>query len=139
MRFLKGVNILHIDGGAGLIVGVSVFLLQEWISSLYQLPLSTIIFIALANVIYGIYAMSLVILNNTSIHFITTLVIANVAWAITCFSIMTFYFNSITLLGIAFIFLEAIFVCILSWVEWKNRFNILQPLNKCFFVENFFN
>ena len=58
MMLCKNINVLHVDGSAGLAVGLVLFALAEWVSELYRLPLNIILFLASANILYGCYALA---------------------------------------------------------------------------------
>ncbi|MDO6566387.1 hypothetical protein Q4561_04905 [Alteromonas sp. 1_MG-2023] len=77
---IKNISVLHIDGSAGLAVGLALFAFAGWISELYQLPLNTILFLASANTIYGCYALALALSNKKSLMSIKVLAIANSVW-----------------------------------------------------------
>ena len=70
MKFNKNLTILHLDVSAGLAVGLLLFLLQDWVVSVYRLPNIIIIFLATANVCYGIYALTIALSNVKSAVFI---------------------------------------------------------------------
>ncbi len=60
MKYNRKIDVLHVDGTAGLAMGVLLFALQRWVSDLYNLSGVIIYFLATANVCYGLFALSLV-------------------------------------------------------------------------------
>lgn len=117
-------NILHLDGASGLTVGTLILLLLEWVGRLYNLPVQTILFIAIANVCYGLYALSLAFSSNRSLILVSLLALANATWAIVCFAIVLIYLESVSIIGLTFLCLEGVFVFILALLEWQNKFEL---------------
>ena len=101
-------------------MGVLLFALLEWVSVLYNLPVNIVILLASANVIYGIYALTLAFLVTKPVYTITVLAIANAVCI--CIFIALYYVQTASLIGVVFIILEAVFVCILAYYEFKFRF-----------------
>ena len=122
MKLNKNIDILHLDGSAGLTVGVLLFLLQDWVGSLYNLPSSAVLFLATANVCYGVYALSLALSDNRKAASISLLAVANAAWMVVCIVVVLLYAQTANFIGLTFICLEGIFVSILGLYEWKNRY-----------------
>jgi hypothetical protein len=128
MMLRKNINVLHIDGSAGLAVGLVLFALAEWVSELYRLPLNVILFLASANILYGCYALALALSNQRSLMAIKVLSIANSVWVVICVAIVVLYVQTASPVGFLFIGGEALFVGVLAVYEWKNRF-VLAELN----------
>lgn len=128
MMLCKNINVLHVDGSAGLAMGLVLFALAEWVSELYRLPLNIILFLASANIIYGCYALALALSNQRSLMAIKVLSIANSVWVVICVAIVVLYVQTASPVGFLFIGGEALFVGVLAVYEWKNRF-VLAELN----------
>ena len=128
MMLRKNINVLHIDGSAGLAVGLVLFALAKWVSELYRLPLNVILFLASANILYGCYALALALSNKRSLMAINILSIANSVWVFVCAAIVVLYVQTASPVGFLFIGGEALFVGVLAVYEWKNRF-VLAELN----------
>lgn len=94
--------------------------------SLYRLPNIIIIFLATANVCYGIYALTVTLSNVKSAVFISILAIANTAWAAVCIAVVLYYAKTASFIGLLFIGLEGIFVSFLAYYEWKYRHVLLK-------------
>lgn len=124
----KNINVLHVDGSAGLAMGLVLFALAEWVSELYRLPLNVILFLASANILYGCYALALALSNQRSLMAIKVLSIANSVWVVICVAIVVLYVQTASPVGFLFIGGEALFVGVLAVYEWKNRF-VLAELN----------
>lgn len=128
MMLCKNINVLHVDGSAGLAVGLVLFALAEWVSELYRLPLNIILFLASANILYGCYALALALSNQRSLMAIKVLSIANSVWVVICVAIVVLYVQTASPVGFLFIGGEALFVGVLAVYEWKNRF-VMAELN----------
>ncbi|ESP94655.1 hypothetical protein [Pseudoalteromonas luteoviolacea] len=126
MNIMNKLNVLHLDGSAGLTMGMLLFLLQDWVASLYRLPDPTVHFLATANVCYGVYALTLAFSNRRNSASISLLVTANIIWAVVCVAIVLHYFQTASLIGLAFICMEGIFVIVLAFFEWKSRRELLE-------------
>lgn len=122
MKRSTKLDILYIDGGAGLTVGIALFLLHDWASHLYHLPVSTIHFLATANMCYGIYALSLALSGNRKPASIALLAAANTAWMVVCIALVLLYAQTASLIGLIFIGIEGLFVFFLASYEWRNRY-----------------
>jgi len=121
MKFNKNLTILHLDGSAGLAVGLLLFMLQDWAVNLYNLPNLIIFFLAAANVCYGVYALCLAFSSNKISVLISVLAIANTAWVTVCIAVVLYYAKTASYIGLLFIGLEGIFVSFLACYEWKYR------------------
>lgn len=121
-----GKYILHIDGFAGTSVGLLLLLFQDIASDFYQLPKGLILFLAGANVCYGIYALRLALIRNRSLKEVTVLAIANFLWAVTCVGILFTYYEQASIFALLFISAECIFVAMLGLCEWRYRFLLVS-------------
>ena len=117
-------SLLHLDGIAGLTVGIALFALNDWISQLYAIPLATVLFLATANMCYGIYALFLAFSVARTPASITLLAYANCTWVLVCGFIFLHYLSSASVIGLGFIFCEAVFVGLLAFYEYKYRFSL---------------
>lgn len=107
-------------------MGVVLLLLQVWFAELYNLPIYIIQFFTAANILYGLYALSLACSNVRSLNAIKLLVYANYLWAGVSVLLVINYNETISFWGVAVILVESLFVIMLASVEWKNR----DALNK---------
>ncbi|WP_125782127.1 hypothetical protein [Pseudoalteromonas rubra] len=124
MKSIKTLSILHLDGTAGLTMGLLMFFLQDWIGKLYNLPVSLIHFFAIANVCYGSYALSLAFSDNRKPISISILAIANALWMVVCVIVILLFAHTASLLGLLFVGLEGGFVVLLAIYEWQNRYQL---------------
>lgn len=126
MKTGKGHTVLHLDGAAGLTVGVLLLVLHDWVAGVYQLPASTILMMATANVCYGIYAWSLACADQRRLVWVVGLVMANTIWLVVCVGIVLMYAQTASLIGLMFIGLEGTFVGVLALLEWNGRHGLAQ-------------
>jgi hypothetical protein len=113
--------LLRIDSSAGLVVGGTMIALDEWLSELYAIPLGIFYFVALTNVVYGLFSLSLVMRARRTMGLIKLLAVANGGWAVLCFGLVVYLWCTATFFGIAHVALEGVFVGGLAALEWKQR------------------
>lgn len=123
MKVIK--NLLWIDCTAGVLAGTLVISLSEWLSNLYSIPQSLLLFIGAANLLYACYSFSLAIRARRQECLINILITANVIWAFVCIGIVARLSENMTVLGNMHIAGEAIFVGGLAGLEWKWRNQLL--------------
>lgn len=114
-------NFLWFDGIPGLMVGILMFILIDWLVGIFKLPKDLLIMIASANVIYGLYATFLAIRNKRSRWMIAVLAIANGSWFVISFSLILFVVKEASFFGYAHIAAEGLFCGWLAFNEWKWR------------------
>lgn len=114
-------HLLWLDGAAGASVGVAMLLLREWLSVRYGLPQVTVDAIAVANVVYGLCALSLASRRVRSEARIRLLVGANAAWSVVCVALVGVHVETATVWGLAHLGAEALFVGGLAALEWRWR------------------
>ncbi|WP_171040252.1 hypothetical protein [Pseudoalteromonas sp. S2755] len=107
-------------------MGLTVLLFHSMIGAIYHIPEQTIIFIAVSNLLYGWYSFSLAIQKSRSIKRLQLLVFGNLFWAFVCVGVVVQYFNVASLIGIAFIVCEAMFVIMLAYFEWNYRYELVS-------------
>jgi hypothetical protein len=122
VRTKRNINVLHFDGSAGLTMGMLLLVFVQAFSEIYSMPKNVILFLASANIFYGIYALLLAIRRERSTASVVTLSFANGFWAFVCLTLITLHFHIASFVGIAFLIGELLFVAFLATYEWKNRF-----------------
>ena len=126
MRASLGKYILHVDGIAGTSTGLLLLLFQNIASDFYQLPKGLILFLAGANLCYGINALRLALMRNRKLNEVTALAIANFLWAVTCAGMLLTYYEQASIFALLFISAECIFVAMLGLCEWRYRFLLVS-------------
>jgi hypothetical protein len=114
-------RLLWIDGLAGLSAGVAVVVLWRWVVALYGLPPEIVTMIALANLTYGTYGVTLASWRHRRVGAVAALAVANAAWAVFCVVLAVGIADRATPLGTFILLFEAAFVATLSGLEWRNR------------------
>jgi hypothetical protein len=114
-------QLLWIDGLAGLLAGVSLFLTIDWLEQWYNIPRGTLVFIGIANLTYATYSLSIARLNKRSEILIVILVVANLAWAVNCLRMAIAFGETASIFGLIHLIGEAIFVGGLACLEWRYR------------------
>ncbi|WP_133407543.1 hypothetical protein [Parashewanella tropica] len=126
---MKGYNkILWIDGFSAAIAGTLTLILHQFLVTIYGLPKSIILLIAIVNLIYAIYALFLAQNKTRSLLAVTTLVMGNSLWAICCMLIVKTHFTDMTNIGLLVIIAESIYVTGLAFFEWKWRHKLTKHL-----------
>ena len=114
-------NILWIDCLGGLSVGAVMLLLSRQIANLDALPVSTVIAMAFANVVYGSFSLYVTIQDPRSQFLVRVLAVANMCWFLFCVLIVASNWKTISLPGILHVLGEGIYVGFLGFIEWRWR------------------
>lgn len=114
-------KVLLIDGGAALIVGVLIILINEKLTLWLALPLELLNFMAIVNLLYSIFSLTLAFFKKPSLILLKVLVAANLFWSFNCMRLALIYDESSNWLGIVYLIGEAIFVGALACLEWRWR------------------
>ena len=112
-------RILWVDGLAGAVAGSAVLVLRGWLSDWYQMPEDLLLFMALVNLAYASYSLSLARLSKRPKALIVLLVAANLTWAMVC--LRWALILDASLFGLAHLVAEALFVGGLAYLEWRWR------------------
>jgi hypothetical protein len=120
-------HLLWIDCIAGALAGVAILVLLNWLAALYGMPINTLVFIGVANVLYASYSFSLAIRRTRSPFLLNALIVANGAWALVCVGLAALWAGTATMFGMAHLLAEALFVGRLASLEWKWRGLLLAP------------
>lgn len=114
-------NLLWVDCSAGAVVGILVLALSVWLSKLYQLPHSFVLFMGGANLAYAAYSFSLARRATRPKALLWLLIAANLTWGVLCFWWAFSYWGTASVFGLAQLLGEGIFVGGLACVEWRWR------------------
>jgi hypothetical protein len=114
-------NILLVDGLAASYAGVVVISSTNWLQGLYQLPEALLVSMALVNLSYAVYSLTLSTIKSRPMIAIIVLVVANSLWVINCLRLAFHYADSASLFGLFHLVGEAFFVGTLAYLEWKWR------------------
>ncbi len=109
--------LLWIDCVGALVVGGLVLTGYRFLSDWYHVDWRLILFMGLANILYGCYSLSLAIRRHRPLPLIVLLAIANMGWAAICLALLWTQWHVISLLGVVHLFGEAIYVASLGLME----------------------
>ncbi len=125
--FLKR-HLIRIDGTAGLCVGIPVLLLADRLASLFGVPVWLIVVNGMANLAYGTFSTTLASFPSRSIYLVSALSIANMVWAIICFTVGLNLVSTASFLAVGNAFFEGLFVGSLGVLEWRWRHQLVLPV-----------
>ena len=114
-------DLLWVDGRAGLVVGVAMLCLWPWLSPLYGLPVRLLLVMGVANLAYGTCSGLLGRRRHRPAGLIRLLVAANGAWSLVCVALAVRFAGTASILGLASLLGEALFVGGLAVLEWRAR------------------
>ena len=114
-------RILLLDCTGGICVGIAVLGMCQLLSELEGLPLSVVILMGVANLVYGGYSLLVATRQNRTINMIGLLAFANMAWLLVCLAIAAAYRTEITVLGLLHVLGEGVYVAGLGYTEWRMR------------------
>lgn len=119
-------RLLWIDGGGAALAGVLVLVASRWLSDVYRLPLDFVRFIALINLLYACYSLSLAAQRRRPRVLIGLLAIGNTVWALLCFRWAFIFFDAASVFGLVQLIGEGLYVGGLGVVEWHYRDRLLE-------------
>jgi hypothetical protein len=119
-------QLLKIDSVGGLIAGALVLAVSEWLSDLYRIPRSEIVAVGVANLCYGLYSGVLWRMRERPLVLIALLVLANATWAVVCWTAAVRHADSASLIGLAHLIGEGLWVATLAVLEWRARYVLLK-------------
>ena len=114
-------KLLWIDCSAGAFVGLFVLIFHNWLSALYVLPINFVLFQGFANLAYSYFSFSLAAKRQRVYSHFVFLALANISWGMLCMFWYILYSESASIFGLTHLFLEAIFVGGLGYVELSYR------------------
>ena len=114
-------RILWIDGIAALLAGALLLVAVDWLEEWYNIDRETLAFIALVNLAYATYSLSIAMLKKRPLVLIVLLVIANLTWSINCLRLAYLFRDTASIFGLIHLVGETIFVGGLAFLEWRYR------------------
>lgn len=116
-------SILWLDGGAAFTAGLVVLALRGWLSALHGFAPALVVFLGVANLVYGTYSGSLAVRasrgRRPSRRAIDFLVFANLAWVVVSATVLVVNRRSVSGFGIAHVAFEGLFVGTLAFAELR--------------------
>ena len=116
-----------IDGFAALSVGALMFVLRGPLSDFYGLPYQLVTTIALVNMLYSVFGLTLGVLRRRPAWLLIALIAANLLWAVACIVFAVRAPASTTIWGYGQLVGEGAFVAALAFLEWRHLRSILEP------------
>lgn len=107
-------KLLWVDGTAGALVGMLLLGLSPWLAALLNLPFDVVLFMGVANLVYGCCALTTIRLKQRPLSPVRFLVIANLAWMMVCIGLAIVHSEGISVWGL--LHLSASRPC--SWAAW---------------------
>jgi hypothetical protein len=111
--------ILFLDGGGALLAAAIMFGFRDALSSLHGFTPALVSTLATVNALYGCYSTSLAVQAAPSRRAVEFLIAANLAWMISCVSLVLLTWKAATVSGSLHVGLEGFWVAALAWAEWK--------------------
>lgn len=115
----KTPGILWLDCIGGIFVGVCVLIFANQICKLESLPLSVVVFMGIANLVYGLYSLFVTTRRVRHVNLVKLLACANMAWLLVCLGVAVTYWNQINGLGLLHVLGEGAYVFLLGLTEWR--------------------
>lgn len=107
------------DWISGAVVGVLVLSLRGWLAELYSLPADLLLVMGLANLTYASLSFTLAMLSRgDQVPLLRAVAVANVIWAAICTVLAVVWFEEGSVLGVASLVVEGLFVGGLGVLEW---------------------
>jgi hypothetical protein len=114
-----------IDGVAALSAGALMFAFRGLLSDFYGLSYQLVTSIALVNMLYSVFGLTLGLLRRRPAWLLTALISANLGWAAACIVFAVRAPASATIWGYGQLVGEGAFVAALALLEWRHRRAIL--------------
>jgi len=112
---------LWIDSGAACVVGATFLLFREPLAALLGFPSALVLLIGVANLTYASYSGSLALLaargSTLPRRAVDLLIGANLTWVAVCLALLVLTWREASVLGLAQVALEALFVGALALRE----------------------
>lgn len=113
--------ILRVDSGAALVAGVVVLAAHPWLASLYAVPTTLVVFIAVVNLAYGVYSGRLALQVSRgrapAKRAIAVLIAGNASWGVVCVVLAAVWAREASALFLATLLGEGAFVVTLAVLE----------------------
>lgn len=119
-RSLRAASLIRFDWIAGATAGVLVLVLHQWLTALYQLPRTLLLFIGCANLAYACVSFTLdQRRQGERVPFLRAMAVANMLWAIGCAIMAAVWAGRASLFGMGQLIGEGLFVGWLGLLEWR--------------------
>ncbi|WP_269236610.1 hypothetical protein [Flavobacterium flavigenum] len=115
---IKPKNIFLLDGFGALLTTLLIFFVLRTFNDFFGLSKNTLEFLAALALVFSIYSVSCYFLvNNNWKTFLKIICTANILYCVLTFGIILYYFQSISVSGIAYFIGEIIVICGIVFLE----------------------
>ena len=114
-------RLLWIDCTAAGLAGAAMLALSGWLSTLYALPQTFVVGLAVVNLLYGAFSFSLARRDRRPLRLVVLLALANLAWGVACWGLAVALAGTASPFGVAHLVGEGLFVGGLGGLEWRWR------------------
>lgn len=122
-------TLIRMDGLAALASGCAVLLVRPWIAEWSGLPADTLVSMAAISLVYAAYSLTLSMRAVIPIFGVKALIAANLVWAVVCIGVLAGHSQTATVLGCAYLLIEALLVAALAWLE-RRELSSLPPIGR---------
>lgn len=113
-------NIFLIDGLGALLTAFLLIAVLRIYEKYFGMPSDILFILSAIACIFAIYSWScFLFIDKISSKFLMPIIIANASYCLLTFSLIVYYFNRLTVLGIIYFLVEIITLCILIYFENK--------------------
>lgn len=119
-------RILWVDCLGGLVVGLLVLFGREQICEWENLPLSIVVGMGAANLLYGSFSLYVTLQQRRPRRLVEMLAVANIAWLLVCLAIVLKHSSEMSLVGFVHVIGEGVYVAALGIMEWSWRTELSQ-------------
>lgn len=102
-------------------MGSLVLLFHPFLSHIQGLPESVVLFMGIANLVYGSYSLFVTTRDPRPVVLVKILALANMAWLIVCLALVFYWSDAVSVVGVLLVMGEGVYVASLGWTEWKWR------------------
>lgn len=118
--WLRGSALIRLDWIGGAVVGLVVLGLHGWLARVYGLPSSLVLAMGWANLAYASVSFTLFRLTRGDrVPGLGKMALANILWGLLCFGLAAYWSREATVLGLAQLIVEGLFVGGLGVLEWR--------------------
>ena len=122
---IKPKTLFLIDSLGALVTAFFLFAILRTFNNYFGMPKATLTYLAIIAVVFCLYSITcFFFLNNNWQPFLRTISIANLLFCCLTIILVIYHYQSLTILGVTYFFVEIIVVCVLVFVE-------LKTLSKC--------
>lgn len=117
---LKPKKVFLIDAFGAALTTVFLNSILKTYNEYFGMPIEILTVLSILAFVLAIYSFScFVLLENNTQNFLIPIIVANLSYCILTIGIVTYYYNKITILGLAYFVGEILLICLLVYIELK--------------------